>query len=82
MNSIPPLEYRITSKTGTLPTNATLPCPSTGDLAPIKQLVSINPNNQSNRHYEKIHFGNGHIFPLVTGNAPVTDQVLQISQER
>jgi hypothetical protein len=30
----------------------------------------------------KTRFGNGHRSPLVTGNAPVTDQVLQISQER
>jgi hypothetical protein len=30
----------------------------------------------------KTHFGSGHRLPLVTGNAPVTDQVLQISQER
>jgi hypothetical protein len=30
----------------------------------------------------KTGFGNGRRSPLVTGNAPVTDQVLQISQER
>jgi hypothetical protein len=30
----------------------------------------------------KNSFGNGRRPPLVTGNAPVTDQVLQISQER
>jgi hypothetical protein len=30
----------------------------------------------------KTRFGNGHRLTLVTGNAPVTDQVLQISQER
>jgi hypothetical protein len=30
---------------------------------------------------EKTGFGNGSRSPLVTGNAPVTDQVLQISQE-
>jgi hypothetical protein len=30
----------------------------------------------------KTAFGNGRRSPLVTGNAPVTDQVLQISQER
>jgi hypothetical protein len=30
----------------------------------------------------KTHFGNGHRLPLVTGNAPVTNQVLQISHER
>jgi hypothetical protein len=34
------------------------------------------------RHYVKTHFGNGHRLPLVMGNAPITDQVLQISQER
>jgi hypothetical protein len=30
----------------------------------------------------KTRFGNRHRLPLVTGNAPVTDQVLQIRQER
>jgi hypothetical protein len=30
----------------------------------------------------KIAFGNGRRSPLVMGNAPITDQVLQISQER
>jgi hypothetical protein len=30
----------------------------------------------------KTHFGNGHRWPLVTGKVPVTDQVLQMSQER
>jgi hypothetical protein len=30
----------------------------------------------------KTGFANGRRSPLVTGNAPVTDQVLQISQER
>jgi hypothetical protein len=30
----------------------------------------------------KTRFGNGCRSPLVTGNAPVTDQVLQITQER
>jgi hypothetical protein len=30
----------------------------------------------------KTDFGNGRRSPLVMGNAPVTDQVLQISQER
>jgi hypothetical protein len=30
----------------------------------------------------KTHFGNGRRLPLVTGKAPVTDQVLQMSQER
>jgi hypothetical protein len=30
----------------------------------------------------KTGLGNGRRLPLVTGNAPVTDQVLQISQER
>jgi hypothetical protein len=30
----------------------------------------------------KTSFGNGRRSPLVTGNAPVTDQVLQISQEK
>jgi hypothetical protein len=30
----------------------------------------------------KIGFSNGRRSPLVTGNAPVTDQVLQISQEK
>jgi hypothetical protein len=30
----------------------------------------------------KTGFGNGRRSPLVMGNAPVTDQVLQISQER
>jgi hypothetical protein len=30
----------------------------------------------------KTHFGNGHRWPLVMGKAPVTDQVLQMSQER
>jgi hypothetical protein len=30
----------------------------------------------------KSGFGNGRRLPLVTGNVPVTDQVLQISQER
>jgi hypothetical protein len=30
----------------------------------------------------KTRFGNRHRLPLVTGNVPVTDQVLQISQER
>jgi hypothetical protein len=30
----------------------------------------------------KTRFGNVHRLPLVMGNAPVTDQVLQISQER
>jgi hypothetical protein len=30
----------------------------------------------------KTHFGNGYRLPLVTSKAPVTDQVLQISQER
>jgi hypothetical protein len=34
------------------------------------------------RDYVKTGFGNGHRSPLVTSNAPVTDQVLQISQER
>jgi hypothetical protein len=33
-------------------------------------------------HYVKTGFGNWRRSPLVTGNAPVTDQVLQISQER
>jgi hypothetical protein len=33
-------------------------------------------------HYVKTGFGNGRISPLGNGNAPVTDQVLQISQER
>jgi hypothetical protein len=33
-------------------------------------------------HYVKTAFGNGCRSPLVTGNAPVTDQVFQISQER
>jgi hypothetical protein len=27
-------------------------------------------------------FGNGYIWPLVTGKAPITDQVLQMSEER
>jgi hypothetical protein len=31
---------------------------------------------------EKTGFGNGRRSPLVMGNAPVTDQVLQISPER
>jgi hypothetical protein len=30
----------------------------------------------------KTGFGNRHRLPLVTGNAPVIDPVLQISQER
>jgi hypothetical protein len=30
----------------------------------------------------KTGFGNGRRSPLVTGNVPITDQVLQISQER
>jgi hypothetical protein len=30
----------------------------------------------------KTGFDNGHRSPLVMGNAPVTDQLLQISQER
>jgi hypothetical protein len=30
----------------------------------------------------KTHFGNGHRLPLVTGKAPITGQVLQMSQER
>jgi hypothetical protein len=30
----------------------------------------------------KTHFGNGRRSPLVTSNVPVTDQVLQLSQER
>jgi hypothetical protein len=34
------------------------------------------------RHYMKTHFGNRHRLPLVTGKALVTDQVLQMSQER
>jgi hypothetical protein len=33
-------------------------------------------------HYVKTGFGNGRRSPLVMGNAPVTDQALQISQER
>jgi hypothetical protein len=33
-------------------------------------------------YYVKTGFGNGCRSPLVMGNAPVTDQVLQISQER
>jgi hypothetical protein len=33
-------------------------------------------------HYVKTGFGNGRRSPLVMSNAPVTDQVLQISQER
>jgi hypothetical protein len=36
----------------------------------------------SHSHYVKTHFGNGHRSPLVTDNAPVTDQVLQISHKR
>jgi hypothetical protein len=30
----------------------------------------------------KTHFDNGHRLPLVTSKAPVTDQVLQMSQQR
>jgi hypothetical protein len=36
----------------------------------------------SKRHYVKNGFGNRCRTPLVTGNVPITDQVLQISQER
>jgi hypothetical protein len=38
------------------------------------------PRKKVKMHYVKTPFGNGHRLPLVTGNAPVTDQVLQISQ--
>jgi hypothetical protein len=40
--------------------------------------LSLDENNTT----WKTGFGNGRRSPLVTGNAPVTDQVLQISQER
>jgi hypothetical protein len=29
----------------------------------------------------KTHFGNGHRWPLVIGKAPITDQLLQMSQK-
>jgi hypothetical protein len=35
-----------------------------------------------NENYVKTGFVNGRRSPLVMGNAPVTDQVLQISQEK
>jgi hypothetical protein len=48
----------------------------------VKGLCLAGPprSGETSRHdYEKTHFGNGRRSPLVTGNAPVTDQVLQIS---
>jgi hypothetical protein len=51
------------------------------DGAAIVQPKKTNVMIYFKTHYVKTHFGNGHRSPLVTGNAPVTDQVLQISQE-
>jgi hypothetical protein len=44
--------------------------------------MKITEEEWLNEDYVKTHFGNGCRSPLVTGNAPITDQVLQISQER
>jgi hypothetical protein len=48
----------------------------------VVELESLLVDARAQIHYVKTHLGNRDRSPLVTGKAPVTDQVLQMSQER